>query len=274
MSAPPSLHLLPLDRARIAAALSPETCIGRDVRVLSETDSTNDLARRAGESGAAEGLVFFAERQRAGRGRRGRAWDSRAGLGLWFSVLLRPAAPRARWPRLSLLTALAVLRGIEQAVPELRLSWKWPNDLESEGRKVAGLLIETQADFAVIGIGINARHSLNDFPPELRPRATSLSLLAGHLIDREAVAAAVLGELDRLWQLDWAGPVFSGLVAELTLRSSLLGCRVRVSAGLREITGVAEMLDTEGQLGLLLDDGMRVRVDSGEVEMCRVENAV
>lgn len=269
MSAPQKHSPLPLDRDAVRAALPGDAVIGREVRVYAETASTNDLARRAGESGQAEGVVFFAERQTHGRGRRGRAWESAPGLGLWFSVLLRPTAPRERWSRLALLCAAGVLRGLESALPRLKTEWKWPNDLECRGRKFCGILVETTGGCAVAGIGLNALHAPGDFAPELREQATSLALETDTNVSREKVAGAILRALDELWRTDWAGDNFNGICAGLALRSSLLGHRVVLSAGSRTIEGVAEMLDSEGHLGLLLDDGSRLRVTSGDVSRCR-----
>lgn len=269
MSAPQKHSPLALDRDAVRAALRADTVIGREVRVYAETASTSDLAKRAAEHGTAEGLVIFAERQTHGRGRRGRAWESAAGLGLWFSIVLRPQVSRERWSRLALLCAAAVLRGLQSALPALQVTWKWPNDLECSGRKFCGILVETASTYAVAGIGINALHGPTDFAPELRGQATSLALEAGGAIAREAVAAAVLRALDEIWRTDWSGAEFDGLCAELALHSSLLGHRVQLSAGSRTLEGVAEMLDSEGHLGLLLDDGSRLRVTSGDVSRCR-----
>ena len=226
-----------LDRDLVAAVLPGDRIVGREVHVFSETDSTNDLARRAGEGGAAEGIVFFAETQRRGRGREGRAWDSPPGLGLWFSVLLRPAAPRGRWPRLGALAALAVARGVKEAA-DLRLGVKWPNDLLlPDGRKCGGILVETTPEFAVVGIGLNVRHAAADFPPELRAAAGSLRMIRAG-IEREPVAGAVLDALDALHRDPAAwGEDFSPLSAELAARSATLGRRIRVARGGERIEG-------------------------------------
>lgn len=273
MSAPLKHSPLPLDRDAIRAALPEHAVIGREVRVFAETASTSDLARRAAEGGAEEGLVFFAERQTAGRGRRGRTWDSAPGLGLWFSIVLRPLVPRERWSRLALLCAAAVRRGLQSTLPELPVQWKWPNDLECGGRKFCGILIEASARYAIAGIGVNALHAAADFAPELRAQATSLALESAAPVERERVAGAILRALDELWQTDWGGANFNAICGELALHSSLLGQRVLLSAGSRTIEGVAEMLDSEGHLGLLLDDGSRLRVTSGDISRCRLKTA-
>ena len=150
----------------------------REIVVFEETGSTNELVLQRGRQGADAGLIIFAERQNAGRGRFGRRWESAPHRGLWFSLLLRPALPLARWARLTTWAAVAVAAAVER-VAGRRASIKWPNDVFLDGKKVAGILIESGTDgaglpFAVVGIGVNVNHEPSDFPPELGDRATSL----------------------------------------------------------------------------------------------------
>jgi BirA family transcriptional regulator, biotin operon repressor / biotin---[acetyl-CoA-carboxylase] ligase len=132
--------------------------IGRDVLVFHETSSTNDLARQAGAGGAAEGIVFFAQRQRAGRGTRGRKWISDSDQGLWFSILLRSRLSLDRCPLLIQMAALAAVETAERW-SEQPVLVKPPNDLYLGGGKLGGFLLETSNgwDFQVLGIGINVR---------------------------------------------------------------------------------------------------------------------
>ena len=134
------------------------TRIGRDVRVLRETSSTNDRVRQAGIAGAQEGLVIFAESQTAGRGTRGRPWVSTAGVGLWLSILLRTQVAADQWPLLVQMAAVACAEAVEKWVKQT-VRIKPPNDLTLGGGKVAGFLLETSNswDFQVLGIGINVR---------------------------------------------------------------------------------------------------------------------
>ena len=197
-----------LDPDAIRAALPEGTVVGRQVLVFEETDSTNDLAARAGEDGLVEGLVIFAESQRAGRGTSGRRWVSPPRQNLLFSVLLRPThVSAARWPELTFCAALAVAEAAEQVTGQTARI-KWPNDVLLGGRKVAGILLETYqrgvGKFVVVGIGLNVLQKEADFDPEIRARAGSLTMAAGtgSLLTREAVAAAVLtrlGEHYRSW---------------------------------------------------------------------------
>ena len=241
----------------------------REVVVFEETDSTNDQAANLGRNGAASGLAIFAEKQNAGRGRFGRRWESASHLGLWFSLLLRPVLPPENWPRLTTWAAVSIASAIERATG-VRTGIKWPNDIFVDGRKIAGVLIETaqdraQENFAVIGIGLNANHAREDFPDALASIATSLRIATGRAIDRAAMAAAILRELDaRHADLDRR---FATLVAEATRRSVLLGRWVQVRAADSLIEGIAENLDANGQLNLRTSDGNLATLSAGEVSI-------
>ena len=188
----------------LRAARPEDTVIGREILVFEETDSTNDLAARAGQDGVSEGLVIFAESQRAGRGRLGRKWVSPPGRNLLCSILLRPAAvPVERWPELTFCAALAVAETAERFTG-LPARIKWPNDVLLAGRKVAGILLECHhgqaPGFVVVGIGLNVLQKAEDFPPELRDRAGSLAMLRtdGNApdLERQVVATSLLERLE------------------------------------------------------------------------------
>ncbi len=246
----------------------------REILVFAETDSTNDRAADLGGRGVAGGLTIFAERQNAGRGRFGRRWESASHLGLWFSLLLRPVFSQEHWPRLTTWAAVSIASAIERAVG-VRAEIKWPNDIFVKGRKVAGVLIEADHDaaqesFAVVGIGVNVNHAPDDFPEELAAKATSLRAATGRMIERPALAAAILRELDRRYiDMDRR---FAELVAEATRRGVLFGKWVQVRAGDVLVEGVAESLDASGQLLLRTGAGELRALNAGEVTLA--ESAV
>lgn len=197
----------------LRAALPENVVVGGEILTFDETDSTNDLAAQAGRDGLAEGLVIFAESQRAGRGRLGRKWVSPPGLNLLFSILLRPVMPVERWPELTFCAALAVAETAECFTGQpARI--KWPNDVLLSGRKIAGILLESHQartpGFVVVGIGLNVLQREQDFAPELRERAGSLAMLRqarGEDLPRWKVAASILQSLGRIyarWPNDFA----------------------------------------------------------------------
>ena len=162
--------------------------------------STNTELMALARQGAAEGTVVLARQQTAGRGRMGRSFQSPAGLGLYGSVLLRSRPEDA--PRIPALAATAVRRAIRRSCG-LSCGIKWPNDLVLSGRKVCGILAEALPGpegslWVVVGIGINVCQRREDFLPELRETAASLSMIAGAEIDRAALETAFLEELEAL----------------------------------------------------------------------------
>lgn len=199
-----------LDRliaAELQANLSG-AIIGRKIIVLEQTGSTNDAILRSATPTPKEGLVLFAEHQTAGRGQRGNRWESAAGKGLWLSILLRPKIDITNSPRLTVWAAEAVSEAIRHEF-SLETTIKLPNDIQIDGRKVAGVLVEMRAQekaphLAIAGIGINMNQSLEDFPAALQGRGISLAMALGQQVDRQRFALALLRNLDRTYRESFA----------------------------------------------------------------------
>lgn len=192
-----------LDAGRLRAAVLDCT-IGRDIIVLDETTSTNDVVLQMTKPNTPEGLVVFAEHQNAGRGQRGHRWESARGKGLWLSILLRPKIDIDKSARLTDWAAKTVADTLRKQF-SLMANVKPPNDVHVRERKIAGVLVEMRAQnsaphIAIAGIGINVNHSADDFPEELRAEAISLALALDRQVDREEFAAALLRDLDRTYQ--------------------------------------------------------------------------
>src|SRR5438105_12148177 len=180
------------------------TVIGREIIVLEQTGSTNDAILRIATSNSKEGVVLFAEHQTEGRGQRGNRWESAAGKGLWFSILLQPRIDINNSPRLTTWAAEAISDLIQNEF-SLKATIKLPNDVEIDGRKFAGVLIEMRArekapHLAIAGIGINVNQSPEDFPRELRSRAISLAMALDRQVNRQKFAIALLRNLDRSYR--------------------------------------------------------------------------
>jgi BirA family transcriptional regulator, biotin operon repressor / biotin---[acetyl-CoA-carboxylase] ligase len=178
--------------------------IGREIIVLDQTGSTNDAILQIATPDSKDGLILFAEHQTAGRGQRGNRWESAAGKGLWFSILLRSRIEINRSPLLTAWAAETISEAIENEF-SLKTTIKLPNDVQIDGRKVAGVLVEMRArekalHSAIVGTGINVNQALEDFPKELQSRAISLAIAVGRQIDRQNLAIAVLHSLDRSYR--------------------------------------------------------------------------
>ncbi|PYK74162.1 MAG: biotin--[acetyl-CoA-carboxylase] ligase [Verrucomicrobia bacterium] len=199
-----------LDRliAKELQAHFPCGTIGQRIIVLEQTGSTNDAILQVATANSKEGLVLFAEHQTAGRGQRGNRWESAAGKGLWFSILLRPKIQINDSGRLTI-WAIEAISDVIRTEFSLEPTIKLPNDVQLYGRKVAGVLVEMRAQekaphLAIVGIGINVNQSLEDFPLELQDRAISLAMALHRPVDRQQFAVVVLQNLDRTYHARFA----------------------------------------------------------------------
>jgi len=190
------------DRLR-AEKLRGGLIIGREVVVLEQTESTNDVIREMAAGDWPEGLCVFAEHQTAGRGQRGNKWESARGKGLSFSILLRPKIDVKDSPRLPAWAAGIIARTLANEF-DVPATVRLPNDIYIGDRKIAGVLVEMWAQqgaphVAVVGIGLNVNHAPTDFSEELRERATSLAIVRRRRLDRHLLALALLRNLDRTY---------------------------------------------------------------------------
>ncbi len=181
----------------------PCVTIGRRIIVLEQTTSTNDAILQVQTANSDAGLVLFAEHQTAGRGQRGNRWESAAGKGLWFSILLRPRIQINDSGRLTI-WAIEAISDVIRMEFSLEPAIKLPNDIQLYRRKVAGVLVEMRAQekaphLAVVGVGINVNQSVEDFPPELQNWGISLAMALHRSINRQQFATAVLRHLDRTY---------------------------------------------------------------------------
>jgi len=242
-------------------------------RHFNRTDSTNDRARELAAAGAPHGTVVTAAEQTAGRGRQGRTWTAPAGRALLYSALVRPLDERHAL--LPLAAALAVCEAAEELAPGTRCEVKWPNDVQVDGRKLAGVLIEArpQDGWGVVGVGLNLTIPREEFPPELRECATSL-------LDPEDPAVRGIfhtraGKSPRTWQSAaaalsrrlgaWVEAEPAAVLGAWSGRDALRGREVAWENG----SGVADGVDGRGYLVVVAPGGERVAVGAGEVHLTR-----
>jgi BirA family biotin operon repressor/biotin-[acetyl-CoA-carboxylase] ligase len=241
--------------------------IGRQLHHFFQIASTNESALQMGREGKADGSVILAEEQTAGRGRMGRSWLSEKGSGIYLSVLLYPPLPPWKAPLLSLLSAVAVQRTIQQ-VCQLEADIKWPNDLLLGGKKFAGILLEMSSDLdrikhAVIGIGVNVNQK--SFPSPLDGKATSLLLETKRLISRIELTARLLHSFDELYRALLAGKEADIITDWIRCSSFARGRRILLDWNGAKIGGITLGLTGEGFLRIQLDDGTVREIASGEI---------
>lgn len=229
------------DRPALRAALAEK------LHFFAELDSTNERGLLIGREGAPHGSVVLAERQLAGRGRRGASWFCGEGSGLAFSVILRPDSGRALWPRLSLVAGMAVARALEGAglSPEI----KWPNDVLVAGRKVCGILVEAEGAFVVVGVGLNVGAAV--LPEDLREVATTLAAVGAHEKKREEYLLEIRSEI--LASMRLVGQEFALLLERVRSRCALSGKEIEFLEGTRERRGFCEGIGEGGDLLIRVD---------------------
>lgn len=230
---------------------------------LDETDSTNAEAARRAAAGEGGPVWIAARRQLAGRGRRGRVWET-GEANLAATLLMTTARTPAEAAGVSFVAALAVADLVEAAVPDLQVSLKWPNDVLLAARKTAGILIESGAApggglWLAIGIGVN----LASAPPDMHPAATAIAEYAEAPTPEEALGhlAERMADWLRLWDAEGLAPILAAWKARAT---GIPGpCTARL--GSETVEGHAEGLDSDGALRLRLPDGRMRRIAAGDV---------
>ena len=233
------------------------------------TDSTNSRAAEAAEQGAPHGTVVCADAQTGGRGRFDRRWESPPGVNLYLSLLLRPPIDPRQAPQLTLVTAVALAKAVEEAAG-ISARLKWPNDLYLAGKKAAGVLAEMSTDadrlrHVVIGVGLNVNAEESHFPGILRRGATSLRLATGKSFRRAEILARFLDSFAKSYR-DFLSGGLAPLLPEWNRRSLLSGKRVVVRCREGDMRGVAAGVDEAGML-LFRQDGVsrEERIHSGEI---------
>ncbi|HVB17577.1 MAG TPA: biotin--[acetyl-CoA-carboxylase] ligase [Stellaceae bacterium] len=227
--------------------------------------STNDEAKALARAGAPEGTLVWARTQTAGRGRRGRAWLSPPG-NLYLSLVVRPDMPPPAAAQLGFVAALGLVDGLAAlAGPALQLRCKWPNDVLINGRKLAGILLESETsaglpvDFVVIGVGVNILSA----PRGVEYPATSLAAEGIAGITPALLLEAFVRRFDgwaRRWHSDGFAPVRRGWLE----RASGLGELVHVRLERSALSGRFLDLDDDGALLIDSADGRR-RIAAGEI---------
>jgi len=247
----------------------------REIIRLQVTESTNLEALEAGQKGAAPGTVVVADAQTGGRGRLNRSWLSRSGMGLYFSIILRPRLDPEHLPKVTLAAGLALCKAVEveySLSPEI----KWPNDLLLDGRKFGGILTETESiaglgsihpTLVVVGVGLNLFSPDVGLPVDLEGRATFISRHTDREISveilLEACVVAIEEELQRLEKGE-----FPAILKEWMQRDASQGKVLTwVTPKSKVVTGLSQGPDADGVLRIRDQAGIIHTVLSGDVNL-------
>ena len=245
-----------------------QNSIGNTVRHYEELTSTNDTALDLAAAGAPEGAVVRADAQTGGRGRIGRTWNSGRGKGLYLSVILRPQLPVKELGLLSLAAGAAVRAALRSAAG-LDALIKWPNDVLVNGKKIAGVLMESRAgdsgvEYIVLGIGVNTDWDDGDLRGDFRVPPTAVNLETGVPAQQELLFSTLLAELDRIYREICSGKA-ERLIREVSDSLDRRGGEIILALPDRRISGILEGITAGGGLALRVS-GSREIFFSGELD--------
>lgn len=242
---------------------------GCEVAYYDETNSTNSRAKDSGEKNGTHGTLFIADKQNAGKGRRGRLWDSPSGKNIYMTLLLRPKITPDKAPMLTLVMGLSVAEGIRK-VSGVEAKIKWPNDIVINKKKVCGILTEMATEiecvhYVVIGVGINVNQQY--FPEEIKKMATSLYNETGNVYKRSELIASVMESFEKNYEAFLETGDLSGI--REVYDSILVNCgqEVKVLEPGNEYRAVAEGINKTGELIVILPDGKKKNIFAGEVSV-------
>lgn len=241
---------------------------GKTCLCFTSLDSTNDYGKQLSKTEGVHGTLIVADTQTAGKGRRGRVWQSPKGTTISMSLCLEPELPTEKVAGLTLVMALAVAEGIKEmtgADPKI----KWPNDIVLNGKKICGILTELcfkEGGYAVIiGAGINVNTEV--FPEELRDLASSLKIETGMEVSREKLIASVMNHFEKFYRQYLQTEDFSLLKDRYETMLANMGREVRVLDPQNPFTGVAKGINSAGNLLVVCEDGEEKCIYSGEVSV-------
>lgn len=262
-----------LSQSEIVSRLTTKWA-GRKLYYFDVTGSTNNDAKRLAEEGALHGTVVVADIQNAGKGRRGRKWQTLSGTALSFTLLLRLDFSPDKASMLTLVMALSVAEAVED-VTGVGATIKWPNDIVMNKRKICGMLTEMtmtpemdEIQYIVVGVGINVNNStIEEFEEEIRASATSLKIETGRQIDRAGLLQKVLVRFEENYGIFLETLDLSRLREIYQQHLQGIGCEVRVLDPAGEYTGVSQGINDKGELIVIKENGERVQVYAGEVSV-------
>ncbi|MBA7559025.1 biotin--[acetyl-CoA-carboxylase] ligase [Candidatus Atribacteria bacterium 1244-E10-H5-B2] len=244
--------------------------VGKEIYYFPELKSTNIMAKEKTlhrAEGTDQGTLIIAERQSAGKGRLGREWFSPAG-GIWLSIILYPQLSPSYISRITLMTAVAVVKAIKVCT-RIESQIKWPNDILISEKKVCGILTEMSAEldiinWVVVGIGINVNIGHREFPENIQENTISLKEASGKEVLRVKLVQIFLQEFEKYYEI-LKRREFSSILKEWKLYSHTLGRKIRVDTGEKIITGEAVDINEEGALILKKEDSELAEIISGTI---------
>lgn len=247
---------------------------GKKLYYVDATGSTNTDAKRYAEEGDPHGTTVVADMQTAGKGRRGRKWQSPSGINTYFTILLKPSFAPDKASMLTLVMALSVAEAIED-ITGLQAGIKWPNDIVVNKKKVVGMLTEMsttpemdEIQYVVVGVGVNVNiSSEEELPEEIRQTATSLKIETGRQINRAVLTEHILTQFEHNYEKFEQTLNLSALLDAYQKHLVNVDAQVRVLDPAGEYTGISRGINETGELIVEKEDGSIVNVYAGEVSV-------
>lgn len=241
--------------------------LGKKVRAFESLDSTNTTAKQLAAEEDCHGMLVLATEQKAGKGSKGRTWESSGGSGIFMSVILKPELSPANASMLTLVMALAVAGAVRQ-LTKAKAYIKWPNDILVNDKKICGILTEMhtqsrQISWVVIGVGVNVNTRL--FSEPIKDKATSLYLETGREYSKEEIMEQILLEFEAYYHIFSQTQNFSALIQDYHAYLIQMGRATRIQIGNEVITGTTIGINERGELLIQKADGTIWPVCSGEV---------
>ena len=262
-----------LSVSEIASRLTTKWA-GRKLYYYDVTGSTNNDAKRLAEEGTPHGTVVVADIQNAGKGRRGRAWQTLQGTALSFTLLLRPEFAPDKASMITLVMALSAAEAVEE-MTDAAVTIKWPNDIVVNKKKICGMLTEMtmtpemdEIQYIVVGAGINVNNSSPDeFQEEIRETATSLRIETGRQFSRAELLKRILVRFEDNYETFLKTLDLSSLQESYQRHLQGVGSEVRVLDPAGEYTGISQGINEQGELIVFKENGEKVQVYAGEVSV-------
>lgn len=232
-------------------------------------DSTNKQAKRVAAEHPVTSALFISEEQTLGIGRRGRAWVSNAGTGIYMSMLLRPSIKPVNAPMLTLIAGLAVCTAITE-LTHLKCQIKWPNDIVLNSKKICGILTEMSSEmdyinYVIIGIGINVNNET--FDETIEQVATSLKLVGGEIYSRKDIAVGIVQEFEKLYDIFLKEESLRFILDAYNQACVNVGKLVKVEVKGEILIGQSLRVTEQGDLVVKKEDGEELIIHSGEVSV-------
>lgn len=241
--------------------------IGKDIYIFNEVMSTNTIAKFLSMNGVGNGAVVISEKQTKARGRSGKNWESPLG-GVWLSIILNPNVNHSKIPLITLATGVAVENTLKR-IGVKNAEIKWPNDILIHGKKVCGILTEAITSFntiesVIIGVGIDANISIENFPEELRENMTTLNDEIGEKVDENILIKLFLEEFEKISE-QFINEEYETILKEWRKNSYTIGKIVEVHEPFsKPYDGYVLGISRDGSLVVEKIDGTLEKVISGE----------